>query len=122
MAVQKSDKSVPVTHVNGPDIRVGGRAKNLSPPVVHDGMHHTQDGAFNAGVSKTESASALQGYQLPTDPVKQHGSKQLPVPACNPGTPSRADRGTYDPVRAGRVMGAAAMSGSTKLPQTTTED
>ena len=73
------------------------------PLAVHDAMHHVQDGAFNAGISKTESAAALQGYELPTDPVVQHGNKQLPIPACHSATPSRADRSAYDP-KSGRAI------------------
>lgn len=121
MAVQKSTKSIPVTHVNGPDVRVGGRPKNLAPPVVHDGMSHIEGGAFNAGVSKTESASALQGFWLPTDPEVQHRGKQFAPVAPHPDTPPRKDRATYDPSAGGRVIGAAVISGSTKLPEATEE-
>jgi hypothetical protein len=105
------------------DIITPRRGKDfLRPPVIHDGMHHTQDGQFNAGISKTASASGLQGYQLPTDPVKQHGSKTVPVPPCHPQMKSDSARGSYDPTRADRVIGEAILSGSTKLPATVKED
>ena len=78
------------------------RAKGY-PVAVHDAMHHVQDGAFNAGISKTESAAALQGYTLPTDPVVQHGTKSLPITACHPHMQSDPQRGVYDP-ESGRAI------------------
>ena len=39
------------------------------PIAVHGGQHHTgEDGSFNAGISRTAAAAALQGGKLPTDP------------------------------------------------------
>ena len=74
MEAQQHDKAI-----------LGKPAKAKGYPVaVHDAMHHVQDGAFNAGISKTESAAALQGYELPTDPAVQHGPKST----ADPGVPS----------------------------------
>lgn len=101
----------------------GSSKKFLSqPPIVHDGMHHVaDDGQRVTGVSRTASASALQGFKLPTDPQVQHRGKQLPIPACHSATPGDPERGTYDPSRAGKVIGSAIISGSTKLPESTDE-
>ncbi len=65
-----------------------GRAKGYAVE-VHSGMSHVTDGAFNAGISRTESAAALQGYKLPTDPVIQHGNKITRRAEINPGSRSR---------------------------------
>jgi hypothetical protein len=40
------------------------------PIAVHGGMHHVSGDAFNAGISPTAAAAALQGGKLPTDPPK----------------------------------------------------
>jgi hypothetical protein len=72
------------------------------------GQHHVgEDGTGQTGISRTESAAALTGYKLPTDPAVQHGSKKLPVPACNTGTPSRPERGNYKPAIADALTGEA---------------
>jgi hypothetical protein len=87
---------------------------------VHGGQSHRDGGTHNAGISRTASAAALDGYKLPTDPPVV--VKRLPIPAVNPGTPSRPDRGVYDPDRANKVIGEAILSGSTRLPDSVCED
>jgi hypothetical protein len=99
-----------------------GAAKRLDPLVTHPHMANrtsTSLGAPPTGAPPDASAP------LPTDVEKQHGSKTLPIPKCNPGTPSRPDRGygsIFDPDNANKVVGEAILSGSTRLPDSTSEN
>ncbi len=100
----------------------GGKPKGY-PIAVAWGQHHVgEDGTRQTGISRTESAAALTGYKLPTDPAKQHGSKMVPVPGVTRGMKSDPERGHYDPGMAHRVVGEAVASGSTKLPSATSEE
>ncbi len=105
-----------------------GAPKRLDPLVIHD------DHAMRARLRPPSIGGPPTGAPpdasspLPTDSEKQHGMKTLPVPKCHPGTPSRPWRGpegsvgsTYDPASANKVVEAAILSGSTKLPDRTTE-
>lgn len=97
--------------------------KTFGAPKVHDGMHHVaDDGQRMTGVSRTATTSALQGFKLPTDPDVQHRGKRFAPVAPHPDTPPRKDRATYDPSAAGRVIGSSIVSGSTKLPEATSEE
>ncbi len=98
--------------------REGGKPKGY-PIHVHGGQTHRDGGTVNTGISRTASASALQGGKLPTNPPVV--AKRLPIPRPNSGTPSRAERGVFDPNRANKVMSEAVLSGSTKLPDSTSE-
>jgi hypothetical protein len=52
------------------------------PIAVHGGQHHVGDeGSFNAGISRTEAAAALQGDRLPTDPPVI-GKRLSPAPVA----------------------------------------
>lgn len=96
-----------------------GAAKRLDPLVIHPHMAsrtNTTLGAPPTGAPPDASSP------LPTDPERQHGGKTLPMPKCHPGTPSRPERGTFDPGRANLVIGEAILSGSTRLPDATTEN
>lgn len=97
-----------------------GSLKKLDPPgVIHPSMANrtsTSLGAPPTGAPPDASSP------LPTDVEKQHGSKTLPIPRCHPGTPSRAERSTYDPDSANKVVGEAILSGSTRLPDSTSEN
>ena len=88
---------------------LGGRRKPKGYPIaVAWGQHHVgEDGTQQTGISRTESAAALTGYKLPTDPAKQHGSKMVPVPGVTRGMKSDPERGHYDPGMAHRVVGEA---------------
>ena len=68
------------------------------PLAVHDAMHHVQDGCIQRRVSPRRRAPPRRrATTLPTDPVVQHGSKSLPIPACHPHTRATRRRGVYDP-------------------------
>ncbi len=81
-----------------------GSPKRLDPLRIHPGMASrtsTTLGAPPTGASPDASSP------LPTDPETQHGSKKFAVPAVNPGTPSKPQRGTYNPALADAVTGEA---------------
>ncbi|MGD0332983.1 MAG: hypothetical protein ABSA90_06965 [Xanthobacteraceae bacterium] len=97
--------------------------KGARPVGVHNGMSHRDGGTLNTGISRTASAAALAGYRDPTAPPAV--AKRLPIPACNPSTPSRPDRGygsIFNPDSGPKVMRQAVLSGSTKLPDEVCED
>jgi hypothetical protein len=86
---------------------------------VHGSMNHIQDGAFNAGISKTAAAAALRGGKLPTDPPTV--GKVFKVPEVTRGMKSDPERGHYDPANAVKVFSEATLSGSTRLPDEVSE-
>lgn len=96
-----------------------GSPKRLDPLRIHPGHSSRTNTTLGAPPTGTPLDASSP---LPTDPEKQHGSKTLPVPACHPGTPSRRQRGRFDPQMANRVAGEAILSGSTKLPEATEEN
>ncbi len=95
--------------------------KNLSPPPIHSSMSERTDTSIGAPPRGTPP-DASSSSPLPTAPERQHGAKVLPVPKCHDGTPSRPDRGQYDPGSAFKVVGEAVLSGSSRLPESTTEE
>ena len=84
------------------------KAKGYSVAVAWGQRHVGEDGTTQTGVSRTEAASALRGGKLPTDPPVI--AKRLPIPGPNPGTPSRPERGQYNPAMHEAVMGEAKTS------------
>ncbi len=99
-----------------------GAAKRLDPLVIHD------DHAMRARLRTPSIGGPPTGAPpdasspLPTDPETQHGSKTLPVPRQHWGTPDQKLGAKYDPASAFKVVGDAILSGSTKLPDRTTEN
>jgi hypothetical protein len=121
MAIQSwHNKPQDITHKNGPDIaRTGGRPKTSGPSPLHPKMRDrvtTTLGAPPTGAPPDASSPS------PVDHEKQHGSKQLPVPALAHGMKSDPERGSYRPDGANEIMGEAILSGSTKLPATVKEN
>ncbi len=91
--------------------RHGGQPKG-SPVFAHGAMHHTQDGVFNVGISKTASAAALAGYKLPTDPPIE--GKRVAPAALHPSMASERRSGPegsvgakYDPRSGDKVLSEA---------------
>jgi hypothetical protein len=120
MAIQSwHNKPQDITHKNGPDIaRTGGRPKTSGPSPLHPNMRDrvtTTLGAPPTGAPPDASSPS------PVDQEKQHGSKQLPVPALAHGMKSDPERGSYRPEGANEIMGDAVLSGSSKLPATVKE-
>jgi len=96
-----------------------GAPKRLTPLVTHPSMKDRTSTTLGAPpTGELSDASSA----LPTDPIRQHSSKKLPVPKCHPGTPSRDQRGQFDPKMATDVFGDAVLSGSTRLPESTSEE
>ncbi len=100
-----------------------GKAKG-GPVAVAFGQHHVgEDGTLQTGVSRTESAAALRGGKLPTDPPVV--GKVFAVPGVTRGLEAHAndsETGHFDPKISDRVMGEATISGSTRLPASTSEN
>jgi len=96
-----------------------GSPKRLDPLVTHPHMASRTNTSLGA---PTTGAPPDASSPLPTDFEKQHGSKTLPVPRCHPATSSRAERGQFDPNSANRVVSDAILSGSTRLPDNTSEN
>lgn len=96
---------------------------------IHGGQHHVgEDGTFNAGISRTKSAAALQGGKLPTDPPTI--GKRLPTPAVSWGQKSvGAEKHDASGAQAKKILNEAyAASGVDhpanfgRLPSTVTEE
>ncbi len=107
-----------------------GAPKKLDPLVIHD--DHAMRARLRTpsiGAPPTGGAPPDASSPLPTDPEKQHGSKRLPIPALHPSMASERRSGPegsigakYDPASANRVVGQAILSGSTRLPDSTSEE
>jgi hypothetical protein len=97
--------------------RSGGKAKGY-PVKVHAGM--TDQQVAQAGTKHLITDAVVDpGTSLN---LKDGMGKRTPIPACHPGTPSRDQRGKYDPNMANRVIGEATFSGSTRLPGEVSEN
>jgi hypothetical protein len=124
MAANSWHTSRDIDHEKTQDLglaRASGRRKTASDPVaITHGMHERTNTSIGAPPRDNNPPDASSA--LPTDPEKQHGSKTFPVPACHSQMKSDPLRGSYDPGLAGRVTGQAIISGSTKLPASTTEE
>jgi hypothetical protein len=107
-------------------------ARKSSRPKVHSNPIHpsmaertnTSIGAPPRDNNPPDASSAL-----PTDPTKQHGSRQFLIPGITRGMSSHSDRGRYDPQVAFDVMGEAkrdvtdyAKDLHAVLPQAVTEN
>ncbi len=96
------------------------------------GQHHVDEsGTLQTGISRTESAAALRGGKLPTDPPTV--GKVFPVPGVTRGLEAHSndvERGYFDPENANKVWTEGLEHagpdhphrlGATKLPPETTE-
>ncbi len=100
--------------------RHGGKAKG--GVVAHSwGNNEQQIAKESTAHIVTDAVDASSANPLDLMTSSQAG-KRLPVPAINSATPSRAQRGAEDGGLAGRVMGEAVVSGSTKLPASVKEN
>lgn len=85
--------------------RAGGRAKACGPAPLHPGFQNRTNTSLGAPPT---GAPPDASSPLPTDPTKQHGSKQFPVPGVTRGMEGHKndpERGSYDP-----SIGAGVMS------------
>jgi hypothetical protein len=88
------------------------------PPKIHSHMASRTNTTLGAPPHPNYGPDASSAN--PLDPSQ--AEKRLPIPQVHSGTPSRAERGHHDPDMAGKVMGQAIISGSTKLPATVKEN
>lgn len=96
--------------------RKSSRPKVHTNP-VHPGMSDRTDTSLGAPPRDNNPPDASS--PLPTDPTKQHGSKQFPKPAIHDGMRGHAAI-TVD--SGDQLLAGAVLSGSTKLPAAVKED
>lgn len=126
MAVQSwhRQSSRDIEHEKTADLgiaRAGSRPKTASDPCpIHPGMGERTNSSIGAPPRNANSPDASS--PLPTNPEKQHGSKTFPIPGITRGMSTRPGRGEYDPGSAGKVIGQAIVSGSTKFPEAASEE
>lgn len=92
--------------------------KNLDPPPLHSAMSNrtsTELGAPPRGLP-------LDTSELPTDPQRQHAMKLFPIPKLHPSMSDRPEGASFDPGSAFKVVADAILSGSSKIPDSTTEE